>query len=156
LAAPAAAADASQAAPAHPEQRLRPLVLVVDDDAATRILLTRAFARENIDVAPASNGEEGLALARSLKPDVITLDALMPGLSGWDTLRALKRDPALGKVTVVMLTIADEKALALALGAADCMRKGAELKHIVRTVRQFVVAPPAAPPALPYLRTNHT
>ena len=66
---------------------------------------------------------EGLALARELRPAMITLDVMMPGLDGWSVLQALKADPELADIPVVMLTIVDEKNRGYALGAADYLTK---------------------------------
>ena len=98
-------------------------VLVIDDEKTVRDLMRRFLAREGFDVVTARNGEEGLALARQLRPAMITLDVMMPGLDGWEVLQALKRDPALAPIPVVMLTIADEKDRGYALGAADYLTK---------------------------------
>ena len=70
--------------------------------------------------------EEGLALARQLHPALITLDVLMPGMDGWSVLQALKADPELARIPVVMLTIVDEQNRGYALGAADYLTKPIE------------------------------
>ncbi|HEX6111374.1 MAG TPA: response regulator, partial [Geminicoccaceae bacterium] len=101
-------------------------VLVIDDDSAVRDLMRRYLAKEGFDVVTAASGEEGLELARQLQPALITLDVLMPGLDGWSVLQALKSDPALAGIPVLMLTILDEKNRGYALGAADYMVKPIE------------------------------
>ena len=70
-------------------------MLVIDDDPAVRDIVQRFLVREGFRVALAAGGEEGLRLARELRPDVITLDVVMPGLDGWGVLSALKADPDL-------------------------------------------------------------
>jgi CheY-like chemotaxis protein len=65
----------------------------------------------------------GLRLARELRPDAITLDVMMPGMDGWAVLSALKADPAVADIPVIMLTIVDDKNLGYALGAADYLTK---------------------------------
>ena len=70
-------------------------MLVVDDEETVRDLMRRFLAREGFDVVTASDGREGLALARQLHPALITLDVLMPGMDGWSVLQALKADPDL-------------------------------------------------------------
>ena len=57
--------------------------------------MRRFLAREGFDVVTANDGQEGLRLARELRPALITLDILMPGLDGWTVLPAIKADPAL-------------------------------------------------------------
>jgi adenylate cyclase len=98
-------------------------VLVIDDEETVRDLMRRFLVREGFDVVTAKDGAEGLALARQLHPAMITLDVMMPGLDGWEVLQALKRDPALAPIPVVMLTIIDEKNRGYALGAADYLTK---------------------------------
>jgi adenylate cyclase len=100
-----------------------PKVLVVDDEETVRDLMRRFLARDGFDVVTARDGREGLELARQLRPALITLDVLMPGLDGWSVLQALKADPVLAPIPVVMLTILDEKNRGYALGAADYLTK---------------------------------
>ncbi len=72
--------------------RERPLILIVDDELAARELLASYLDPAGYDTVPASSGEEGLAKAHELCPDAITLNMMMPGKSGWETLRQLKSD----------------------------------------------------------------
>ena len=69
------------------------LVLVIDDDPTVRDLMRRTLEKEGFSLRYASGGEEGLRLARQLRPAVITLDVMMPGMDGWAVLSALKNDP---------------------------------------------------------------
>jgi PAS domain S-box-containing protein len=112
-------------APAPPEvQRGRGgKVLVIDDEQTVRDLMRRFLAREGFDVITARDGREGLELARQLRPALITLDVLMPEFDGWCVLQALKGDPELAQIPVLMLTILDEKHKGYALGASDYMTK---------------------------------
>jgi CheY-like chemotaxis protein len=98
-------------------------VLVIDDDEDARDLMRRFLAREGFDVVTAADGEEGLRLARQVKPDVITLDVIMPRMNGWAVLEALRADAALAAIPVVMLSILDEQDKGFALGAADYLTK---------------------------------
>ena len=131
----------------HPVAPLPPMaadqaagtVLVIDDDPATRQLLARMLSKDGFRVLEATGGEEGLALARAERPDVITLDVLMPGLDGWGVLAALKREPALASIPVVMLTITDERNLGFSLGAAEYLTKPierAELRAVLSRYRR--------------------
>jgi CheY-like chemotaxis protein len=100
-----------------------PLALVIDDDPAARDLLSRALAREGFRVEAAPAGVDGLELARRLRPVVITLDVMMPGLDGWAVLGRLKSDPATADIPVVMVTVVDERNLGFSLGAAEYLTK---------------------------------
>jgi PAS domain S-box-containing protein len=118
-----------------------PTVLLVDDDERARELIARTLRREGFRVVAAAGGEEGLRLARRRRPDVITLDLLMPGMDGWAVLAALKADPALADVPVVMLTILDEREAGYALGVADYLLKPVERDRLVAAVSRHRPAP---------------
>ncbi|HMU61907.1 MAG TPA: response regulator [Gemmatimonadales bacterium] len=113
------------------------LVLVIDDDPAMHDLVQRTLEKEGIAVIPALSGEEGIALARQLKPAVITLDVMMPGSDGWNVLRTLKADAQLAKIPVVMLTIIDDKNLGFSLGASEYLTKPVDRERLVRVIRRF-------------------
>ncbi len=101
----------------------RDLVLVIDDDEDQRALMTRFLHREGFQARTASDGRTGLAMARELKPRAILLDVMMPGIDGWSVLSALKADPELGDIPVVMVTFVEQRALAASLGATDYVLK---------------------------------
>ena len=98
-------------------------VLVIDDEDTVRDLMRRFLVREGFDVVTARDGDEGLALARQLRPSLITLDVMMPKRDGWSVLQDLKSDPELSTIPVLMLTILDDKNQGYALGAAEYMTK---------------------------------
>ena len=98
-------------------------VLVIDDDDDARDLLSRFLEREGYNVATAPGGEEGLRLAKEIKPAVITLDVMMPSMDGWAVLSNLKQDPELAAIPVIMLTIVEEEQMGLALGASEYLTK---------------------------------
>ncbi len=116
-------------------------VLVIDDDPVVRQLLARMLGKEGFRVREAAGGEAGLALARAERPDVITLDVLMPGLDGWGVLAALKSDPALASIPVVMLSIMDERNLGFALGAAEYLTKPIERAQLSAVLARYRRAP---------------
>jgi signal transduction histidine kinase/DNA-binding response OmpR family regulator len=113
-----------------------PVVLVIDDDAASRDLLGRHLAAEGVAVVTAASGEEGLRLARDLHPAVVTLDVLMPGLDGWAVLAALKGDAATADLPVIMLTMLDDRDLGYSLGAADYLVKPINRERLLAAVRK--------------------
>ncbi|HEX6012281.1 MAG TPA: response regulator, partial [Geminicoccaceae bacterium] len=132
--APAAAA-AEAGAPPDASRRAMPAagrerVLVIDDEDTVRDLMRRFLTREGFEVVTAADGAAGLALARDLRPGLITLDVLMPGLDGWSVLRELKGDPVLADIPVVMLTIVEEKNRGYALGAVDYMVKPVDRERL--------------------------
>jgi PAS domain S-box-containing protein len=119
------------------------LVLIVDDDPASRELLSRFVVRDGFAVRCAHDGAEGLRLAREFRPTAILLDVMMPRMDGWSVLSALKADPDLAEIPVVMVSIVQERALAVSLGAADYLIKPVQW-HRLRTVLDRYRAPGAA------------
>ncbi len=96
---------------------------MIDDDEDQRTLVTRFLHREGFKARTAHDGETGLKLARALRPRAILLDVMMPGIDGWSVLSALKGDDELSDIPVVMVTFAEQRALAASLGATDYVVK---------------------------------
>lgn len=111
-----------------------PTVLVIDDDPAVRDLMRRTLTKEGYRVELAPDGRAGLELAARLKPNVITLDVMMPSMDGWSVLGALKSDPAMAGIPVVMVTIVEDKHLGFALGAAEYLTKPIERQRLVDAI----------------------
>jgi PAS domain S-box-containing protein len=112
-------------------------VLAIDDDPEARALLRRLLAKERFRVEEAAGGEEGLRKARELRPDCITLDVIMPGMDGWAVLTALKGDPDLAEIPVVMLSILDERHLGFSLGASDYLTKPVDRDRLRDVLSRF-------------------
>jgi signal transduction histidine kinase/DNA-binding response OmpR family regulator len=127
----------ADAARAHQPVADAGTVLVVDDDPVARDLLQRALGKAGYRVECATDGEEALQLARTLRPEAITLDVMMPGVDGWATLAALKADPALADIPVIMLTIVDDKNKGYALGAADYLTKPFDREQLAATLAKY-------------------
>jgi len=132
--------------PRTPESALRrvsgspqqaPLVLVVDDDPTVREVVRRYLERDGFTVAEAEGGQDGLRLARELNPAAITLDITMPDLDGWTVLAAIKGDPAIANIPVILLTILDEKNRGFALGASEYLVKPIDRDKLIRVLRQL-------------------
>jgi adenylate cyclase len=118
--------DASEIGPGAPRRTARrndAVALVIDDDAESRDLIRRMIEREGVRVETVANGEDGLRLARQIKPDLITLDILMPGKDGWSVLGALRADPELSATPVIIVSILDESRRGYALGATGFLTK---------------------------------
>jgi signal transduction histidine kinase/CheY-like chemotaxis protein len=114
-----------------------PTILVVDDDRATRDLIVRGLVKEGFKVITAATGEEALRLARSQRPDAISLDVLMPGMDGWTVLRSLKADPVTASIPVVMVSMLDDRDIGFALGAADYITKPVDRERLVSSLRRL-------------------
>ncbi|MBN1485006.1 MAG: response regulator [Chloroflexia bacterium] len=111
-------------------------VLLIDDDAATRELIQRYLEREGLDVYGASDGPEGLRLARALHPNAIVLDVRMPLMDGWDVLAALKADPTLADIPVIMASIVEDQERGFALGASEYITKPVEREQLLRVLQR--------------------
>ena len=113
------------------------VVLIIDDDPTVRDLMRRTLEKEGFTLRYASGSEQGLRMARQLRPAVITLDVMMPGMDGWAVLSALKNDPEVAEIPVVMVTIVDDKNLGYALGASDYLTKPIDRKRLASVLRKF-------------------
>ncbi len=98
-------------------------ILVIDDDASVRDLMSRFLTRLGFRVVAASNAEEGLRLAKQVNPLVITLDVIMPDCDGWAVLNKLKADRALADIPVIMVTVVDNETMGFKLGASNYLIK---------------------------------
>jgi len=116
------------------EEKEEPLVLVVDDDATVRELVERHLKRAGFAVVTASGGKEGLRRIQELRPAAVTLDIMMPDLDGWTVLAAMKGDPALASIPVVLMSMVDQKNRGYALGAADYLVKPVDRTKLVETL----------------------
>jgi CheY-like chemotaxis protein len=114
------------------------VVLVIDDDPAARELIADCLARHRYATATAADGLEGLRRARELVPAAITLDVVMPGYNGWSILAALKADPELCVVPVIVVAaLGSELNKGFALGAAACLTKPVDLDRLVETLNHL-------------------
>lgn len=114
------------------------VVLVIDDDPAARELMQRFLSKEGYRVICAAGGEEGLKLARKMRPDAITLDVMMPGLDGWAVLSNLKADPTLADIPVVMITMVDDRNMGYALGATEYMVKPVDRERLLAVLHRHL------------------
>ncbi len=120
--------------------RLTPLVLVVDDEASARELLA-SYLEPECQVAMAGSGVEALKKAQRLRPDAITLDVLMPGNNGFETLAALRKNPETVNIPVIILSIVDQRQVGFALGAADYLIKPVRKPELLETICRHVPPP---------------
>ena len=97
-----------------------------------------SLKREGYHTVQAVGGDEALQLARKLRPDAITFDVLMPKTDGWAVLAALKGDPELREIPVIMVTIAPDRAIGLSLGAAEVMTKPVDRSELTTLLRHLL------------------
>ena len=102
------------------------LIVVMEDDAATRTLVVLVLKKDGYDVLSSENGADGLALVRMHKPDLFISDVQMPVMDGFAMLQALRADPDLLAIPVVLLTFLQERAhmrIGMTSGADDYVTK---------------------------------
>ena len=119
-------------------------VLVIDDNAATIKLFRRYLAGSRYKVVAAESGPGALELVTLVKPAAVTLDVMMPGQDGWDTLQALRARPDLGDTPVIVCSILDEPELAYSLGADDFIRKPVTQVTLLQTLDRWLGRPRGA------------
>jgi CheY-like chemotaxis protein len=112
------------------------VVLIVEDEPAARELMLNYMEPLGIRVEVARNAREGLARARELRPDVITLDLVLPGGSGWSLLRELRLFPDTSNIPVLIISVLDEEQRALSEGAAAYLRKPLKKEALIRALRE--------------------
>ncbi len=138
---PAPEAEAETAPPvaaATENEGARGKLLVIDDDPSSRELLQRMLEKEGYAVRLAPNGPDGIAAAKEHKPDLITLDVMMPSMDGWAVLSALKADPATADIPVVMLTMVEDRPMGFALGATEYLTKPVQKSRVLEAVSRCV------------------
>lgn len=109
-----------------------PLIVVVEDDAPTRELLTLYLAEGGYQVATVKNGDDAIATIRKMEPFAVILDVMLPGKDGWQILQELKSDPELKEIPIIMATMVDNQELGFALGATDYLTKPIDRTSLVK------------------------
>jgi signal transduction histidine kinase len=117
----------------EPRNHDAPVVLVVDDTAANLSLVVHTLEAEGLRAAVARDGHEALRRAELLKPDLILLDVMMPGLDGFQTCRALKENPVTRDIPVIFmtsLTQTEDKIMGFRVGAMDFVTKPLQMEEV--------------------------
>lgn len=127
-------------------------ILVIDDDSAVRDLMSRSLTKLGFRVVAAASGEEGLRLAKQLRPLIITLDVIMPDWDGWTVLNKLKADSELAEIPVIMVTIVDNEAMGRDLGASSYLIKPVDRERLTTLIEKhrslrYSTSVPSAPPS---------
>jgi two-component system alkaline phosphatase synthesis response regulator PhoP len=119
----------------------KPRVLIIEDEPHIVLSLEYLLARGGFDTAAAADGERGLAMVRELRPDAILLDLMLPRLDGYQVCRALKSDPELASIPVIILSAKGQEVevlKGLSLGAARYITKPFGNTEIIEAVRAVV------------------
>ena len=115
-----------------------PKILLVEDNEMNRDMLSRRLTRNGFEVVIAVDGQQGLALATSERPDVILMDMSLPVMDGWEATRRVKADPATRSIPVIALTasaMVEDRDRAIAAGCDDFDTKPVELPRLLEKIR---------------------
>jgi sigma-B regulation protein RsbU (phosphoserine phosphatase) len=113
-------------------------ILIVDDQSDNRSLLRIFLKKEGLDVLEAENGSEALELLHEMRPDLVLLDIMMPGIDGYEVCRRIKTDPDTQDITIIFLSAENEvaaKVKGFELGAADYITKPFEKAEVIARVK---------------------
>lgn len=113
-------------------------VLVVDDDPDSRELLMNNIEGMGAKVIPCEDGEKALQMALECKPDLITLDLMMPGMDGWEVLSRLRDNPETRHIPVVIISIVANRRQAMVLGAVDALTKPISSNQLQALLQHYV------------------
>jgi PAS domain S-box-containing protein len=142
-------------APAVSDQGRERVVLLIDDEESARDLAARSLTRLGFKVETAITGEEGIALARTLRPSLIVLDINLPDVTGWDVLTVLLTGDT-GDIPVIVHSIDDNRKRALAAGACEHLVKPADRDVLAAAALRFARAPELSKPAIEPVIANRT
>jgi PAS domain S-box-containing protein len=123
----------------------RSTVLVIDDDADARAVLESYLQDYGCQIVAADSGERGIELARQLRPDLVTLDLMMPHMDGWAVLEAMREDPELRSIPVVICSIVGDESKAGLPGAIAIMDKPIEREELYAVLREHLADPTRSP-----------
>ena len=112
-------------------------MLVIDDDPVVREIIIRHMTGAGFKVIAADRGEDGVAIAAEIQPDVITLDVLMPGIDGWQVMERLRENPETATIPIIMISMADNKAMGFALGADAYLEKPVNRSQLLKMVLAY-------------------
>jgi len=117
------------------------LILVVEDAAASKEIFQIAIQSHDTDIIVASDGEEGVRLAKERKPDLILMDMMLPILSGYDATRQIRSDPETSLIPIIAVTaraMEPERERALAAGCNHFVSKPFRLSEIRDVIAKFL------------------
>ena len=122
-----------------------PKILVVEDNEMNRDMLSRRLQRRGYEVIVAVDGAEGLALARTQRPDLILMDMSLPVVDGWEATRRLKAAPETRSIPIIALTahaMATDRDKAIEVGCDDYDTKPVELPRLLEKIEAVLATGP--------------
>jgi len=117
------------------------LILIVEDNEMNRDMLSRRLIRKGYTIEMAIDGQEGVQMAKNLKPDLILMDMSLPIIDGWEATRQIKADGGVGHIPIIALTahaMAGDKSKALEAGCDDYDTKPIELPRLLEKIETLL------------------
>jgi PAS domain S-box-containing protein len=115
------------------------IALVIDDDPIMLDILENYVSKIGYQVILANGGMEGLELAQKLRPRIIILDVMMPGIDGWTVLSTLKEDQILADIPVIITSLTEDRSMGYGLGAVEYLTKPIERDELNRVLKKYLV-----------------
>ena len=118
-------------------------ILLVEDNEMNRDMLSRRLSRRGFEVLIAENGQSGVELTISERPDLILMDMSLPVMDGWEATRRIKADPSTSRIPVIALSahaMTSDREMALAAGCDDYDSKPVDLSRLVMKIEQLLAA----------------
>jgi two-component system, cell cycle response regulator DivK len=118
-----------------------PKILLVEDNELNRDMLSRRLTRNGFEIIIAIDGQQGVAMATTEKPDLILMDMSLPIIDGWEATRRIKADPTTNSIPVIALTahaLVQDRERAMAAGCDDFDTKPVELPRLMEKIRSFL------------------
>lgn len=118
-----------------------PKILIVEDNEMNRDMLSRRLERRGFAIVMAVDGQQGVDMVRSEKPDLILMDMSLPVMDGWTATQTIKADAELAKIPVIALTahaMAGDREKAMAAGCDDYDTKPIELPRLLEKIGKFL------------------
>ncbi len=131
----------------QPDEPAMPKILIVEDNELSRDMLSRRLRRKGYEVLVATDGQEGIAMAKRELPDLVLMDLSLPDLDGWEATRRLKKDEATQAIPVIALTahaMSGDREKAIDAGCDEYDTKPIDLRRLLSKMVRFVADPEAS------------
>jgi len=119
-------------------QGLKTVLLAIDDNQEFLTTMEKLLTGQGFQIIQAHNGYDGLAKAKALMPDIITIDILLPKKSGWDILTELKADPRTKNIPIIIVSIVDKKELSTKSGFSEYLQKPVRREVLLKTLTKYI------------------
>jgi PAS domain S-box-containing protein len=115
-----------------------PLIMIVEDDPSSQELLADHLESEGYRTVTVNSGADAVRMARELRPDLITLDMLMPGKTGWESMHELKNHQSTAAIPIIIVSVVDDRQIGMAMGAAEYLIKPIARETLIQAIRRQI------------------